>query len=108
MNFEIIVIAPFEREAKLLMKKYQSLKSDLQKLTYTLIENPIQGKALGKDCYKIRMAIESKGKGKSGGARVIICVKVIKNKVYLLTVYDKSEKEDISDIILCELLKFVE
>ena len=71
-------------------------------------ENPTQGKSLGKDCYKIRMAIESKGKGKSGGACVIICVKIIKTKVYLLTVYDKSEKEDISDYFLCELLKYVE
>jgi len=43
----------------------------------SLEENPIQGEALGKDCYKIRMAITSKGRGKSGGSRVITRVKVV-------------------------------
>ena len=59
--------------------------------------NPKQGIPLGKDCYKIRLAIASKGKGKSGGARVITCVKVVKQTVYLLSIFDKSEFENISD-----------
>lgn len=50
-----------------LLKKYPSLKADLEKLIVSLKENPLQGKALGKDCYKIRMVITSKGQGKSGG-----------------------------------------
>jgi len=73
----------------------------------SLENEPTQGKSLGKDCYKIRLAITSKGKGKSGGARVITCVKIISEKVFLLTIYDKSEKEDISDKELNELLKFI-
>jgi mRNA-degrading endonuclease RelE of RelBE toxin-antitoxin system len=108
MNFEIIVISPFEKEAKRLSKKYKSLKADLQNLFDELSENPIQGSPLGKDCYKIRMAISSKGKGKSGDARVIACVKIVNTKVYMLSVYDKSEKEDISDSELQSLLQFVE
>ena len=52
-------------------KKYQSLKTDLALLFKSLEENPMQGTPLGKNCYKIRLAISSKGKGKSGGARVI-------------------------------------
>jgi hypothetical protein len=59
---------------------------------------------MGKDCYKIRMAITSKGKGKSGGSRVITCVKVINQTAYLLSIYDKSEKENISDKELDALL----
>jgi hypothetical protein len=59
---------------------------------------------LGKDCYKIRLSIKSKGKGKSGGARIITCVKVIDGNVYLITIYDKSEKESISNKELKELL----
>jgi len=51
---------------------------------------------LGNDYYKIRLAITSKGKGKSGGARVITCVKVVVNTTYLVGIYDKSEKESIS------------
>jgi hypothetical protein len=59
---------------------------------------------LGKDCYKIRLAIASKNKGKSGGARVITLVKIIDELVTLLFIYDKSEQEDISNAELQDLL----
>ena len=48
------------------------------------------GVPIGKGCYKVRMAISSKGKGKSGGARVITYVRIVKKVVVLLTMYDKS------------------
>ena len=67
--------------------------------------NPISGTPLGKDCFKIRIAIKSKGKGKSGGGRVITCVKVEKTKVSLLTIYDKAEKENLTQFEFKELLK---
>ena len=105
MSYDIIVTSAFERDVKVLLKKYKSLKDDLASLFKSLENEPINGKALGKDCYKIRMAITSKGKGKSGGARVITCVKITSENIYLLTIYDKSEKEDISDKELNELLK---
>jgi hypothetical protein len=62
---------------------------------------------LGRDCYKIRIAIASKGKGKSGGARVITCVVVMEKEVYLLYIYDKSEQSDISDKELLQLLDYI-
>lgn len=62
-----------------------------------LEENPFLGDSLGAGLYKVRLRITSKGKSKSGGARVITCVKVIHTTVYLLSIYDKSEREDISD-----------
>ncbi|MBC8004381.1 MAG: type II toxin-antitoxin system RelE/ParE family toxin [Verrucomicrobia bacterium] len=105
MSYNLIVTPSFERDVKLLLKKYRSLKNDLISLFQSLENEPINGKPLGKDCYKIRLAIASKGKGKSGGARVITCVKITSENIYLLTMYDKSEKEDISDKDLNELLK---
>ncbi len=51
------------------------------------------------------MAISSKGKGKSGGSRVITCVKVVNEDIYLLAIYDKSDKENISDKELDLLLQ---
>ncbi|WP_317168176.1 type II toxin-antitoxin system RelE/ParE family toxin [Algoriphagus iocasae] len=66
--------------------------------------NPFQGTPLGKNCFKIRMIISSKRKGKSGGARVITFVKITETTVYLLSVYDKSDKETIKDSELKELL----
>jgi len=70
-----------------------------------LKENPQQGEALGKDCYKVRIAITSKGKGKSGGSRVIFCLKIVNKTIYLLSIYDKSNRESISDKELDALLK---
>jgi len=105
MSYNLIITKAFERDAKSLLKKYKSLKSDLDGLFESLENEPVQGKPLGKDCYKIRMSITSKDKGKSGGARVITCVKITTDKVFLLTIYDKSEKEDISHKELNELLK---
>lgn len=106
MSYDIIITSAFERDAKPLLKKYKSLKNDLASLFESLEKEPAQGKPLGKDCFKIRMSITSKGKGKSGGARVITCVKITTEKIFLLTIYDKSEKDDISDKELNELLKF--
>jgi hypothetical protein len=93
-----------KKHAKNIGKKHHSFKSDIEAFIGDLEQNPMQGKPLGKDCYKVRMAITSKGKGKSGGARVITCVKVVERDVYLLTVYDKSDKDSVSDKELDELL----
>ena len=87
----------FESQAKKLLKKYPSLKNDLLELRDSLKQDPFQGTPLGKDCYKIRLAISSKGQGKSGGGRVITCVKVVHDTVYLIAIYDKSEKENLTD-----------
>ena len=69
-------------------------------------KNPEQGTNLGNNCYKIRVSIESKGKGKSGGARVITNIIIAEKTVYLLSIYDKSDKENLTDKELKELLKF--
>lgn len=97
MNFEIIATEPFERKLKRLARKYKSLKSDLQKLFSDLEINPKLGDPIGKNCFKIRLAITSKGKGKSGGGRIITFVKVTKNTVYLIDIYDKSDQSTITD-----------
>lgn len=105
MSFNVIATDPFDKQVKKLGKKYQSLKNDLAPLFNSLEDNPQQGKSLGKHCYKIRLAIKSKGKGKSGGARLITYVKIIDSNVYLLALYDKSEKENLTDKELSQLLK---
>lgn len=108
MSYKVKFIPKFERELKRLAKKFPSLKSDFSSLIQSLKENPNQGVSLGNDCYKIRMAIASKGKGKSGGARVITCFKILNETVYLLAIFDKSEQENIPDHELKELLKFID
>lgn len=100
---KVITIGHFERESKRLIKKYRSLAQEISDLIMGLTDNPLQGEPLGKDCYKIRLKIKSKGK--SGGARVVTCVKVIAETVILVSIYDKSEREDIADGLLLELLQ---
>lgn len=105
MPFELIPTPQFLKEAKALAKKYPSLKNDLNSLAEELQANPATGEPLGKDCYKIRLAISSKGKGKSGGGRVITCIKIAQETIFLLAIYDKSDMENIDDKILKERLK---
>jgi len=108
MNYKVKFIPKFENELKRLAKKYPSIKSDFTPVIHSLKENPLQGVSLGNDCYKIRMAIASKGKGKSGGARIITCFRIVHETVFLLTIFDKSDQENILDKELKELLKFID
>lgn len=79
---------------------------------FTLMDSlkiePKQGTYLGSGLFKIRLASQSKGKGKSGGFRVVTYY-IVETKevqtVYLVTIYDKSEEENISKTILEELVK---
>jgi mRNA-degrading endonuclease RelE of RelBE toxin-antitoxin system len=107
MAYNVKTIDVFERQAKRLIKKYASLRKELLELVQELKENPEQGTAIGKGCFKIRIAIASKGKGKSGGARVITNLVVTDATVYLLSIYDKAEKENLSNKELNELLKAI-
>ncbi|WP_295671748.1 type II toxin-antitoxin system RelE/ParE family toxin [uncultured Mucilaginibacter sp.] len=104
MSYDIITIPNFDRELKKLSKKYHSIKDDLTALIKSLKQNPLQGESLGKDCYKVRMKISSKKKGKSGGSRVITCVKIVNQEITLISIYDKSEQDSVSDSFLTQLL----
>ncbi len=108
MSYRIKTIPYFDRQAKRLARKFKSFKTELSELFDSLEVDPTQGTALGNDCYKIRVAIKSKGKGKSGGARAITHIIAVREHVYLLTVFDKSEKDNISDKELQELLKMID
>lgn len=107
MSFNVYTLRPFDKQLKRLVKKYPSLKKEYIDLIDSLENNPEQGTAIGNRCYKIRLAIASKGKGKSGGARVIANLVIEDDAVYLLTIYDKSEKSNLTDAELTELLKQV-
>ena len=107
MSYNVYTLRPFDKQLKRLVKKDPSLKKEYIDLIDSLENNPEQGTAIGNKCYKIRLAITSKGKGKSGGARVIANLVIEDDAVYLLTIYDKSEKSNLTDAELAELLKQV-
>ena len=108
MNYKFKIQHTFEREAKRLGKRYPSLKADIAALHDELLANPTAGADLGGGLRKVRMAITSKGRGKSGGARVItftVIVAVEEAEISLLYIYDKAERESIS---LREIEKLLE
>ena len=102
----------FERGAKALRKKYPSFVDDYNTFLDELEDNPFSGESLGQHTYKNRMAITSKGKGKSGGARVITYNLQQKDNdevlITLMSIYDKSEIENVSDAYLRSLIQQVE
>ncbi len=104
MNYKVIPTPRFKRQAKKLLKKYSSLPAELQAFEQDLMANPEQGQSLGQNAYKVRVAVKSKGKGKSGGLRVITYL-ITEEEIYLLTIYDKSEMESIDNKTLKEMIK---
>ena len=104
MNYKVFPTSGFKKEFKRLLKKYPSLKSELENLNEVLQETPEFGTKIKENLYKIRLAIKSKGKGKRGGARVITYLLLQKSEIYLLTIYDKSEIEVISEKELDKLI----
>ena len=91
MTFNVIPSEKFKKEVKRLIKKFPSIKQELADLGELLAVAPDTGTPLGNDTYKIRIPIKSKGKGKSGGGRVITYVLTKEKEVFLLVIYDKSE-----------------
>jgi hypothetical protein len=105
MNYSISRTAEFSKHLKQLAKKYPSIKYDYPLLLDSLSANPTQGDSLGKGCYKVRWKITSKQACKSGGARVITYVKIENRHITLLDLYDKADKESISEKELAALIK---
>lgn len=107
MEVQLRVEPEFLRQAKRLSKKYHSLKKDLQDFRNSLVADPYQGSSLGEGVRKVRMAITSKGKGKSGGARIITYNLYQEGDsiiIDLLTIYDKGEMSNITDDFIKYLL----
>ena len=100
MSYSFDTLEDFDREARRLSKHYASFKKDLTELIKELAENPMMGVDLGRGFRKVRMKIRSKGKGKSGGARVIthtanVIVSENSGVLYLVDIYDKSVQESV-------------
>jgi mRNA-degrading endonuclease RelE of RelBE toxin-antitoxin system len=113
MNVNIIVSDNFVREVKKLLKKYHSLKSELQDFQKSLEANPVQGTLITEGVYKIRLAVKSKGKGKSGGLRIITYIHIITNdmgetNVFLLSIYDKSEYESLPEHLIKNMVSEIQ
>ena len=95
----------FKVAYKRLKKRHRSLEADFERLLLSLLNNPNQGVELTDGERKIRMAITSQRRGRSGGARVIIRAKIVEDELQLLYIYDKADYENISEVFLKDILQ---
>ncbi len=105
MNYNLVALPIFSIKLKKLAKKYKKIKIDLLELEKELILNPKSGIPLQHNCYKIRVSNSSIPAGKSGGFRVIYYFIDKNNNIFLMSIYSKTQKENLSDNELLELLK---
>jgi len=105
MSFEIKPLAGFKKDLKILSKKYKKIADDIRKVILDLKANPKAGAYIQYNCYKIRVPNSSTQRGKSGGFRIIYYFLDKQNNLYLMNIYSKTKKENISDNELLELLK---
>ncbi len=107
-NITISVSDDFAKEAKRLAKKYPSFKQDYKDFLLSIKNNPLQGDEITKNIRKIRMAIKAKGKGKSGGARVItfnILTDIENGQVVFLLLYDKEDASTVKVNVVKQLVR---
>ena len=105
MKLKIISLKSFKKDVKKLHKKYKNIANDLKMLEALLLKNPKSGIKLSNNCYKIRLPNSSIPTGRRGGFRIIYYFLNGKNSVYLMTIYSKTDLENISDEKIDEILK---
>ena len=107
MSFKIITTAYADKAIKKLSKRYHSFSNDIKAFREELLNNPLQGDEIAPHVRKIRMAITSKGRGKSGGARVIFNALVSEQdgKIYLLLIYDKADTPNVKMNVIKEIIE---
>jgi len=104
MNYKVIPTPEFIKNIKILKKKYNNIKNDVLILANKLEKNPTMGIELGNNTFKIRIKNSDNNKGKSAGYRIITYCINDKREIFLVTIYSKSEKENILDLELKELI----
>ena len=105
MKYKVIPTPEFIKNLKTLKKKYKNIKNDVLELVNQLEQNPTMGTELGKNTFKIRVKNSDNNKGKSAGYRVITYLINEEYELYLVTIYSKSEKENILDLELKKLIE---
>jgi len=95
MAFDVVLTSGFKKELKHIAKKHRQILTDINLLIDQLAEDPTIGTDLGKNVFKIRLAISGSARGKSGGARVITYVKITAETVVLAEIYLKNEYDTV-------------
>lgn len=102
--------AAFKRQLKRLARRYRRIKSDIGPVIEALRAGKTPGEQMtGHDytLYKVRAQNSDSQRGKSGGYRIIYYLKT-NTRCILVTIYAKSDQEDIAPDVANRLLSEVE
>jgi len=105
MAITVLPTPDFIKDIKDISKKHKGILLDIAKLSAELKINPTLGTPLGQNVFKIGLAISNTNKGKSGGARVITYVLVLKEIIYLSKIYLKNEQDTVDADTVVQRLK---
>jgi|GEM_PF-3660565 len=86
----------FKKDIYYLKDRYPEIVTDIYFFYYELIENPRLGIPLSNSCYEVRLANLSKNINENCRS-IIYHVDKDKN-IYFISIYIKSEKNDISEV----------
>jgi mRNA-degrading endonuclease RelE of RelBE toxin-antitoxin system len=105
MRYQFIFTDWFDRNLRVLRKHNPSLREDLEAFfeTFEAEDNPVIPGTGG--TRKARMA--AKGRGKRGGYRVVYYFLVNENEVWLLTIYDKVIRENLTSTEAADIAKLI-
>jgi len=105
----------FKRKVKPLSKKYHTLRESIDELGEALIKGPYLGESYGGNIYKVRLSDKSKGKGKSGGFRILYYLAIQQGNdtiIILITILNKGEintiKKTDAEYLLTQVLNEID
>ncbi len=93
----VLALPTFTRNIRTLIKKYRNILNDIQPIVAQLENGDILGDqvpGVGYPVFKLRIKNSDNQKGKSGGYRLIYYLKT-NDRILLLTLYNKSEQDDV-------------
>ncbi len=90
-----------------LLKEYLD-DEEYREMQYYLMEHPEAGKIITASGGIRKLRWARQGMGKSGGVRVIYYWAKARDQIYMLTMYSKSERENIDTKTLARIAKSLE
>lgn len=112
MEFKIVTTKKFDKDIKTYQKKFRNIEEDVKVIVEELKAGNLIGDVLtdlkmkddNNNVIKVRVANSDTKVGKSNGYRLIYYAEKSDGTIYLLTIYYKKEKANISNKEIQELI----
>ena len=112
MKYQVMITPRFEKDIKAYKKRFPKIDEDMDEVINQLEKGNFLGDQINEvhlpndeGVYKVRVANTSARQGKSGGFRLVYYVVKNQWEIYLLTIYSKTDKSNISDKEIIKIIK---